>query len=75
MKKEASRCLSCGKAVVDPNLCVGCGQCVFQCEFDAAHLVKKTNIYATKFETLLPKAMGHTIKRGLKIAANAFKKD
>lgn len=75
VKKEAARCLSCGKAVVDPNLCIGCGQCVFQCEFDAAHLVKKTNIYATSFETLLPQAMGHTIKRGLKIAANAFKKD
>ena len=75
IKKEASRCLSCGKAVVDPNMCVGCGQCVLQCKFDAAHLVKKSSIYATNFDTLLPKAMGHTLKRGIKIAANALKRE
>ena len=75
IKKEAGRCLKCGRAVVDLNLCVGCGQCVLQCKFDAAHLVKKTSIYATPFETLLPKAVGHTIKRGIKIAANALKRE
>lgn len=76
IKREASRCLSCGKAIVDPNMCVGCGQCVLQCKFDAAHLVKKDKqIYATKFETLLPKAVGHTIKRGIKIAFNALKRE
>ena len=75
IKKEASRCLSCGRAVVDPNLCVGCGQCVIKCQFDAAHLVKKTNIYGKDFSAILPKAVGHTIKRGVKIALGAFKKD
>lgn len=73
IKNEASRCLKCGKAVVDPNMCVGCGQCVLQCKFDAAHLVKKTNIYAKEFESMLGKAMGHVVKRGVKIAANALK--
>ena len=75
IKKEAARCLSCGKAVVDPNICVGCGQCVIKCQFDAAHLVKKTSIYGGSFSGILPKAVGHTIKRSIKIALNAFKKD
>ena len=75
IKKEAARCLSCGRAVVDPNLCVGCGQCVIKCQFDAAHLVKKTSIYGKSFSSILPKAAGHTVKRAVKIAVNAFKKD
>lgn len=75
IKKEASRCLSCGKAVVDPNICVGCGQCVIKCNFDAAHLVKKSSIYAKGFDKLLPRAVTHTLKRGVRIAAGAFKKD
>ena len=75
IKKEAARCLSCGKAIVDPNMCVGCGQCVIKCQFDAAHLVKKSTIYAKDFDALLPRAVGHTIKRGIKIAAGALKKD
>ncbi len=75
IKKEASRCLSCGRAIVDPNLCVGCGQCVIKCKFDAAHLVKKTNIYGSDFSSILPKAAGHTIKRGIKIAVGALIRD
>ncbi len=75
IKKEAARCLGCGRAVVDPNICVGCGQCVIKCQFDAAHLVKKTNIYGGNFSTILPKAAGHTLKRAVKIAVGAFKKD
>lgn len=75
IKKEAARCLSCGKAVVDPNICVGCGQCVIKCQFDAAHLVKKTNIYGKDFGSILPKAGVHTVKRAVKIAVGAFKRD
>ena len=75
IRKEASRCLSCGKAVVDPNLCVGCGQCVIKCKFDAAHLVKKTEIYGSDFSSILPKAAMHTVKRSIKIAVNALKRE
>jgi ferredoxin len=75
IKKEGARCLSCGRAYVDPNMCVGCGQCVLQCEFDAAHLVKKTSIYADNYDKILPKAVGHTLKRGIKISLNALIKD
>ena len=38
IKSEASRCLSCGRSVVDPNKCIGCGICTTKCEFDAIHL-------------------------------------
>ena len=31
VKKETSRCLSCGASVVDPNKCIGCGRCEAIC--------------------------------------------
>lgn len=41
IKSEASRCLGCGRSVVDQNKCLGCGMCTVQCKFDAIHLVRK----------------------------------
>jgi NADPH-dependent glutamate synthase beta subunit-like oxidoreductase len=38
IKSEASRCLGCGRSMVDPNKCIGCGICTTKCEFDAIHL-------------------------------------
>ena len=38
VKKETSRCLSCGASIVDPNKCIGCGVCTTKCVFDAIHL-------------------------------------
>lgn len=76
VQKEAKRCLGCGRAYVDLNMCVGCGQCVLQCKFDAAHLVKNKKMrYASRFEKILPKAAGYTVKRGIKIAFNALKRE
>ncbi|MBQ0004569.1 MAG: FAD-dependent oxidoreductase [Clostridiales bacterium] len=40
IKSEASRCLSCGRSVVDTNKCIGCGMCTVQCKFDAIHLTR-----------------------------------
>ena len=40
IKSEASRCLGCGRSVVDTNKCLGCGMCTVQCKFDAIHLVR-----------------------------------
>ena len=40
IKKEAERCLKCGRSVVDTNKCLGCGMCTVQCKFDAIHLVR-----------------------------------
>ena len=41
IKEEASRCLGCGRSVVDPNKCIGCGICTTKCEFDAIHLKRE----------------------------------
>ncbi len=38
IKMETDRCLSCGVAVVDPVMCVGCGVCTVHCKFDAISL-------------------------------------
>jgi len=42
IKQEASRCLTCGRSVVDTNICLGCGICTTKCKFDAIHL-NRTN--------------------------------
>ena len=41
IKKEAERCLKCGRSVVDTNKCIGCGMCTVQCKFDAIHLIRR----------------------------------
>lgn len=41
IRAEASRCLECGRSVVDTNKCLGCGVCTVQCKFDAIHLVRR----------------------------------
>ena len=38
VKKETSRCLSCGALIVDENKCIGCGVCTTKCGFDAIKL-------------------------------------
>ncbi len=69
VKKEASRCLSCGMSIVDPNKCIGCGVCTTKCDFDAIHLVRDhpecTHMVRSedKFKYILP----YQAKRALKI--------
>ncbi len=43
VKIETSRCLKCGVAYVDENLCIGCGVCSSRCQMDAIYLKKKYN--------------------------------
>ncbi len=75
IKSEASRCLSCGRSVVDPNKCIGCGICTTKCEFDAIHL-KRTR---PENSTMIPaedkfKSIGaYALKRGVKIVLNGKK--
>ena len=68
IKAEASRCLSCGRSVVDPNKCIGCGLCTTKCEFDAIHL-KRTRPQNSKmipaedkFKGILPYAAKRQIR-------------
>ena len=69
IRAEASRCLSCGRSVVDPNKCIGCGICTTKCEFDAIHLVRNrpenSKMYKAedKFKAIGP----YAAKRALKI--------
>jgi len=70
IKSEASRCLSCGRSVVDTNKCLGCGMCTVQCKFDAIHLQRTRG---DAYSKMIPaedkfKAIGaYAVKRGLKI--------
>ena len=59
MKKETSRCLGCGAAVVDESLCVGCGICTTKCKFDAIHLEKVTDYVGAPYFQQLAKAVGN----------------
>ena len=68
IKSEASRCLSCGRSVVDPNKCIGCGICTTKCEFDAIHL-KRLRPECThmvpaedKFKEIIPYAAKRQVK-------------
>ena len=69
IKSEASRCLSCGRSVVDPNKCIGCGICNTKCEFDAIHL-KRTRPQNSKMipaEDKLKAIGAYAAKRQVKI--------
>ena len=58
VKTEASRCLSCGAARVDPNICIGCGLCTTRCNFDAIHLHRAYDAWGVPYEKLV----GHVVK-------------
>ena len=59
IKSEASRCLSCGRSVVDPNKCIGCGICTTKCKFDAIHLEKVTDYVGAPYFKALLGAVGN----------------
>lgn len=68
VKKETSRCLSCGASVVDPNKCIGCGICTTKCMFDAIHLRRElpgASVMHTseeKLKYILPNMVKQSIK-------------
>jgi len=70
--KEASRCLSCGKTVVDENRCIGCGLCTTRCQFDAIHLTRDvphaSDMYRCE-DKILPVGK-YAAKRAVKILLN-----
>lgn len=75
IKKETARCLGCGVTKVDEYKCVGCGLCTTKCKFDAIHLEKKHDAWGYKFEALPLGVAKHVVKRSVKVATHAFKKD
>nr|WP_295264006.1 FAD-dependent oxidoreductase [uncultured Blautia sp.] len=68
VKKETSRCLSCGASVVDPNKCIGCGICTTKCMFDAIYLHRElpgASVMRTseeKLKYILPNMVKQSIK-------------
>ena len=76
IKAEASRCLSCGRSVVDPNKCIGCGICTTKCEFDAIHLSRELPECSTMVvaEDKLKAIGAYAAKREIKIIKKALKK-
>lgn len=74
MKKETERCLGCGATIVDPFLCVGCGQCTTKCKFDAIRLVRQYDGEGVEFTQMKPVVIKQVLKRKVKIAGHSLKK-
>ena len=76
VKKEASRCLSCGKSIVDTNRCIGCGLCTTRCDFDAIHLTRDFPEASTMYraEDKFVPVGKYAAKRAVKILLNRNKK-
>ena len=74
---EASRCLSCGRSVVDPHKCIGCGLCTTRCEFDAIHLVRDhpKNSTMRRAEDKVGGLLGYAVPRAFKILLNSGSKE
>jgi NADPH-dependent glutamate synthase beta subunit-like oxidoreductase/NAD-dependent dihydropyrimidine dehydrogenase PreA subunit len=70
VKKETSRCLECGAARVDPNQCIGCGECTVRCKFDAITLSKVFAAKSFGYENIKPHAAKRAIGRKINIALN-----
>jgi len=73
VKLEAARCLKCGAARVDQNICIGCGLCTAHCKFDAIHLDKKFDARGVPYELLPLKIVGEAITREGRIVARVVK--
>ena len=72
VKLEASRCLSCGRTVVDQNKCIGCGICTTRCRFDAIHLERIHPEFAHYINGDHSKqaVMKHGVERAIKLTIN-----
>lgn len=70
IRMETSRCLRCGAAHVDKAMCIGCGACTTQCEFDAITLHKEYNYPPITTEERAPLIMAEIQRRTVKMKAS-----
>ncbi len=70
LKAETERCLACGAARVDPNKCLGCGECTVRCKFDAITLSKEFDGYSVGADHLKAAAVKHAIGNKFRAIAN-----
>lgn len=68
VKIESERCLSCGAARVDRNICIGCGLCTTRCKFDAIKLHREFDAWGVPYEKLI----GHVVKETVKKAGRVI---
>ncbi|UYO63966.1 FAD-dependent oxidoreductase [Acetobacterium wieringae] len=52
VQDEVKRCLECGAAHVDQNICIGCGVCTTRCKFDAISISKEYDAWGVPYEKL-----------------------
>ena len=60
---ETSRCLKCGAAHVDENMCIGCGVCTTRCKMDAITLYKKYDEVPVPNEELMKDIGAEVLRR------------
>ena len=63
VKTETARCLSCGAALVDQNICIGCGLCTTRCKFDAIQLHRKYDAWGVPYEKLVGHVLATTAQK------------
>ncbi len=73
VKTEAARCLSCGAARVDRNICIGCGLCVTRCRFDAISLIRTGDDWGVPYEELVGHAAKDTVSRVGRSISRSFR--
>lgn len=71
LKKETDRCLKCGVAHVDPNKCIGCGECTTRCKFDAITVHREFDAHSYGYEKIKPHAAMRAISTKIKTALNS----
>lgn len=74
IKREADRCLACGRVVVDPYQCIGCGQCTTKCHFDAIYLEKVTDVHGHHVTELKPIVIRNLLKTKGKRVLHSLRK-
>ena len=75
IKIETSRCLGCGAARVDENICIGCGLCTTRCHFDAISLSRDHDAFGATYEQLVPAVLKEVGRKTGKSLISKLKKD
>ncbi|MBO6127260.1 MAG: FAD-dependent oxidoreductase [Pseudobutyrivibrio sp.] len=73
VKAETARCLSCGRAIVDTNMCIGCGLCTTRCKFDAIHITRDYDKYGVPYEKLVGAVVKEELSRVGRAVAKPFR--
>ena len=73
VKRETARCLGCGAAHVDANICIGCGLCTTRCKFDAITLHREYDAWSRPYEKLVGTVLKGEVKKLGRVITGAGK--